>query len=100
MSTKNHGKLTPVADAPGAVTSRGMAEVAVGPEVRSVSSLMLITPALMLIMVLASMEQTVTATAMPTIIGELHGLEYYAWVSATYLLAATVVMPLYGRLAD
>src|SRR3954464_15180320 len=59
-----------------------------------------ITAALMLVMVLASMEQTVTSTAMPTIIGELHGLEHYAWVNSVYLLACTVSMPLYGRLAD
>src|SRR5215207_7622631 len=55
---------------------------------------------MMLVMVLASMEQTVTSTAMPTIIGELHGLEHYAWVASLYLLACTVTMPLYGRLAD
>ena len=54
----------------------------------------------MLVMVLASMEQTVTSTAMPTIIGELHGLEHYSWVASIYLLACTVSMPLYGRLAD
>src|SRR3954468_15729255 len=59
-----------------------------------------VTAALMLVMVLASMEQTVTSTAMPTIIGELHGLEHYAWVASIYLLACTVSMPLYGRLAD
>jgi MFS family permease len=56
--------------------------------------------ALMLVMVLASMEQTIIATAMPSIIGELHGLEHYAWVTSVYLLACTVTMPLYGRLAD
>jgi MFS family permease len=55
---------------------------------------------MMLAMALASMEQTVTSTAMPTIIGELHGLEHYAWVASIYLLACTVSMPLYGRLAD
>src|ERR1700761_2254826 len=56
--------------------------------------------ALMLVMVLASMEQTITSTAMPTIIGELHGLEHYSWVASIYLLACTVSMPLYGRMAD
>ncbi len=56
--------------------------------------------ALMVVMVLASMEQTITSTAMPTIIGDLHGLEHYAWVTSIYLLAATISMPLYGRLAD
>jgi MFS family permease len=59
-----------------------------------------VTAAMMLVMVLASMEMTVTSTAMPTIIGELHGIEHYAWVASIYLLAQTVSMPLYGRLAD
>src|SRR3954470_6093867 len=59
-----------------------------------------VTAALMLVMVLASMEMTITSTAMPTIIGDLHGLEHYAWVASIYLLACTVSMPLYGRLAD
>jgi MFS family permease len=59
-----------------------------------------VTAALMIVMVLASMEQTVTSTAMPTIIGDLHGLEQYSWVASIYLLACTVTMPLYGRLAD
>src|SRR5687767_14575769 len=51
-------------------------------------------------MVLVSMEMTITSTAMPTIIGELHGLEHYSWVASIYLLACTVTMPLYGRMAD
>lgn len=59
-----------------------------------------VTAALMLVMVLASMEQTITSTAMPTIIGDLHGLEHYSWVASIYLLACTVSMPLYGRMAD
>ncbi len=59
-----------------------------------------ITAALMLIMVLASMEATVSSTAMPTIIGDLHGLEHYAWVASIYLLTSTISMPFYGRLAD
>jgi MFS family permease len=59
-----------------------------------------VTAALMIVMVLASMEQTVTSTAMPTIIGELHGLEHYSWVASIYLLACTVSMPLYGRMSD
>src|SRR5687767_2196154 len=59
-----------------------------------------VTAALMLVMVLASMEMTITSTAMPTIIGDLHGLELYSWVASVYLLASTIAMPLYGRLAD
>ena len=37
---------------------------------------------------------------MPTIIGDLHGLEHYSWVASIYLLASTITMPLYGRLSD
>lgn len=59
-----------------------------------------VTAALMLVMALAAMEQTITSTAMPTIIGDLHGLEHYSWVASLYLVACTVSMPLYGRLAD
>jgi MFS family permease len=59
-----------------------------------------VTAALMLVMVLASMEQTITSTAMPTIIGKLGGLQHYSWVASIYLLACTVSMPLYGRLVD
>ncbi len=59
-----------------------------------------VTAALMLVMGLASMEQTVTSTVMPTIILDLKGFEHYSWVAAIYLLALTVSMPLYGRLAD
>ncbi|HUB24737.1 MAG TPA: MFS transporter, partial [Tepidisphaeraceae bacterium] len=59
-----------------------------------------VTAALMLVMVLASMEQTVTSTAMPTIIGKLKGIEHYSWVASIYLLACTISMPIYGRLAD
>ena len=54
----------------------------------------------MLVMVLASMEQTITSTAMPTIIGAPDGLKHYSWVASIYLLACTVSMPLYGRMAD
>lgn len=59
-----------------------------------------VTAALMLVMVLASMEQTITSTTMVTIIGDLKGFEHYSWVVSAYLLALTVSMPLYGRLAD
>ena len=59
-----------------------------------------VTGALLIVMVLAAMELTVTSTAMPTIIGDLHGLEHYSWVASVYLLVCTVTMPIYGRLAD
>jgi MFS family permease len=59
-----------------------------------------VTFALLLVTALSSFESTVVSTAMPTIIGELHGLPLYSWVFSIYLLASTVTMPLYGRLAD
>ncbi len=46
------------------------------------------------------MEATVVATAMPTVIAELGGLELYGWVGSAYLLSSTVTVPLYGKLAD
>jgi MFS family permease len=59
-----------------------------------------VTVALILVTALASFESTVVSTAMPTIIGDLGGLAHYSWVFSVYLLASTVTMPLFGRLAD
>jgi MFS family permease len=53
-----------------------------------------------MVMVLASMETTITSTAMPTIVGALHGLEHYSWVMSVYLLCSTLTMPVYGWAAD
>src|SRR5881296_4066669 len=55
---------------------------------------------LMLVMLLASLDQTIVSTALPTIVGELGGLEHISWVVTAYLLAVTVVTPLYGKLGD
>ncbi len=60
----------------------------------------MVTAALILVTALASFESTVVSTAMPTIIGDLGGLALYSWVFSIYLLTATVMMPIYGRLAD
>ena len=54
----------------------------------------------MLVMLLASLDQTIVSTALPTIVGELGGLEHISWVVTAYLLAITVVTPLYGKLGD
>src|SRR5678815_4069840 len=59
-----------------------------------------VTAALILVTALASFESTVVSTAMPTIIGDLGGLPLYSWVFSVYLLTSTVMMPIYGRLAD
>lgn len=49
---------------------------------------------------LAALDQTVVATAMPTIVGELGGLDHYSWVVTSYLLTSTVSTPLYGKVSD
>lgn len=56
--------------------------------------------ALMSSIFMAAMEVTVVSTAMPTVVGELGGVDLYAWVFAAYVLASTVGMPVYGKLAD
>src|SRR4051794_39766845 len=55
---------------------------------------------LMLVMLLASLDQTIVSTALPTIVKDLGGLEHLSWVVTAYLLAVTVVTPLYGKLGD
>lgn len=55
---------------------------------------------LMVAMLLASLNQTVLATALPTIVGELHGVDRMTWVITSYILASTIVMPVYGRISD
>ncbi|WP_328501453.1 MFS transporter [Streptomyces sp. NBC_00457] len=60
----------------------------------------LIYAGLMAVMLLASLDQTIVSTALPTVVGELHGVTDMAWVTTAYILAATVVMPVYGRLGD
>ena len=49
---------------------------------------------------MASMEATVVATAMPTIVGQLGGLEAYSWVFSGYMLTSTTTVPLYGKFSD
>src|SRR4051812_11935704 len=55
---------------------------------------------LLLSMLLAALDSTIVATALPTIVGELGGLAHLAWVVTAYLLAQTIVTPLYGKLGD
>ena len=55
---------------------------------------------LMLVLLMAALDQTIVSTALPTIVGDLGGLNHISWVVTAYLLAQTVVTPLYGKLGD
>jgi EmrB/QacA subfamily drug resistance transporter len=55
---------------------------------------------LLLVMLLAALDSTIVATALPTIVNELGGLAHLSWVVTAYLLAQTIVTPIYGKLGD
>jgi MFS family permease len=98
VTLKIHTEDSPVeaADSPSSIAIAESSRPALNPK----NDRRYVTAALMLVMVLASMEMMIASTAMPTIIGDLHGLEHYSWVTSVFLLMSTVSMPLYGRLAD
>lgn len=54
----------------------------------------------LLVMLLASLDQTIVGTAMPRIITDLQGFDRYTWVTTAYLLTSTVMVPIYGKLSD
>jgi EmrB/QacA subfamily drug resistance transporter len=54
----------------------------------------------MLAMLLAALDQTIVATALPRIVADLHGLDHLSWVVTAYLVGSTVTVPLYGKLSD
>lgn len=56
--------------------------------------------ALLIVFLLAALDMTILSTAMPRIVSELNGLELYAWVTTAYMLASTVLVPIYGKLGD
>ncbi|MEL5991085.1 MDR family MFS transporter [Microbacterium phosphatis] len=76
---------TSVADAPLLLTQR---------------RIWIIFSALIAGMLLSSLDQTIVSTAMPTIVGQLGGVEHQVWITTAYLLATTIVMPIYGKLGD
>jgi EmrB/QacA subfamily drug resistance transporter len=63
-------------------------------------STMLVISSVALLLLLAALDQTIVATALPTIVADLGGLEHLSWVVTAYILASTVVAPLYGKLGD
>jgi EmrB/QacA subfamily drug resistance transporter len=70
------------------------------PAAEDAARVRLIFGALMLVLLLASLDQTIVSTALPTIVGDLGGIDKLSWVVTAYLLASTVSGPLYGKLGD
>ena len=60
----------------------------------------LVLAALFMTTFLAALDQTIVSTALPTIVGDLGGLEKLSWVVTAYLLASTATTPLWGKLSD
>jgi EmrB/QacA subfamily drug resistance transporter len=60
----------------------------------------LVFGALMLVLLMAALDQTIVSTALPTIVGDLGGMQHLSWVVTSYMLASTVSGPLYGKLGD
>jgi MFS family permease len=63
-------------------------------------SILIVFAGLMLVLLMAALDQTIVSTALPTIVGDLGGLNHISWVVTAYLLAQTAVTPVYGKLGD
>ena len=88
--------MTTKATEPAAEKQHGAEEE---PEVET-SSVILLFTGLMLAMFMFSLNQTMLATALPTIVGDLNGVDQMLWVSTAFMLASTIMMPIYGKLGD
>src|SRR3954447_12740183 len=73
---------------------------AAAPRVFTHRQIMVVMSGLLMGMLLAALDQTIVATALPQIVSDLGGLQHIAWVTTAYLLTATVSTPLYGKLGD
>src|SRR5580658_6243549 len=85
---------SPESSMPDAGLTQPTARVAGDQPVRAIFS------ALLLVMLLASLDQTIVSTALPTIVGEFGQLAHLSWIVTAYLLTTTIVTPLYGKLGD
>lgn len=67
---------------------------------RTHNEIMVVVGALMLVMLLAALDQTIVSTALPRIASDLNGLDKLSWVVTAYLITSAVVTPLYGKISD
>ena len=84
----------------GATAPSGATTVPTTPAPLTHRQILIVFSGLMAGLLLAALDQTVVVTALPTIVGELGGLDHYSWVVTAYLLSSTVSTPLYGKISD
>ncbi|MFG2312325.1 MFS transporter [Streptomyces sp. NPDC048566] len=94
------GGTTVVQDEPVVATPPDAASPASGPAGLAPRRVRLVFCGLMLALLLAALEQMIVATALPGIVGELHGLDRMSWAITAYLLTSTVGLPVYGKVGD
>ncbi|MGD1223624.1 MFS transporter [Streptomyces krungchingensis] len=94
------GGITLVQDEPGTAPPKDAAEAVARPAELDSRQIRLVFFGLMLALLLAALEQMIVATALPKIVGELHGLDKMSWAITAYLLTSTVGLPVYGKFGD
>ncbi|WP_405930510.1 MFS transporter [Streptomyces sp. NBC_00827] len=94
------GGITLVKDEPAAAPPQNPEPQAAGIAQLGPRQVRLVFFGLMLALLLAALEQMIVATALPKIVGELHGLDKMSWAITAYLLTSTVGLPIYGKLGD
>lgn len=114
MSTQKHASALAPAAAPASTSAQAAAPASTSAQAATPAQTGTVTQtsfkpdrrfwavyvALLLVMFLSAMDQTIVGTALPTIVGELGGAEHMSWIITAYTLAITVVMPVYGKLGD
>lgn len=104
MSTQKHASALAPAAAPASTSAQAATPAQTGTVTQTSFKpdrrFWAVYVALLLVMFLSAMDQSIVGTALPTIVGELGGAEHMSWIITAYTLAITVVMPLYGKLGD
>jgi len=82
------------------MTDKTLSDSGTGTAPASTRHILLIFAGLILTMLLSSLDQSMFSTALPTIVGELNGVDRMLWVTTAYILASTIMLPIYGKLSD